>query len=663
MKVLHSILFAAILFATNSFALNSQDIENKVNRLLQKNDIVALSNELAQNNSNSTEDLLIKLSVFSRAGHRKRVHKTLQQIGDIYPSSVNQKLILSAVRGHLRTDDLDSLKIYYEKIMVKGDYRVVSLVKLWREKDEKELEKWLDIRAETSSIWWNEWFKLKQSRSNSSGLIDELEKRIRLTPNNYELVERYLKVFQSIIHGSTGGSSIYYNKDVSWLADVVELESASDTYRFALAFVYTDIKLAEKFFNKSLTIPFSAKDSKWMMEEFITPSNLSINLEKQLRYRTKKSLLDIYEKNEETQLAERLKKELSEMDISDIDRRRQHLFNGYFEEYYHYKLTAEEKKRHERFNAFFKLLHKQISEHEKNKEYELAWQKYLKALDKFEYKPNDSWERRAILTELASFGEDYKKEETITLFKKEIDRAEASNDGKYIFSIVRIIDDYFEELVEKLFVNTKLLTKVFNTIDSWGYFERFVIESIVENEKWNKQKREFVCDELIVLAMQKTTSRAFYLAKALEETYPKKAVGLFEKLPEILPAKHPTSNEDDNRFFSGNRQPTKGDAEMNLIDAYTKSNQWNKAEKLYFKSTKIWSGTLGRMSLVSAKQGDVKNAVRLWKLNTNFDRRRLTELKELAKTEAKPLLQEFYLDMKKRDSLSYIPEKALAILK
>jgi len=72
----------------------------KVEKLLQKNEITELANKLALSKSDTTEDLLMKLSVFSRAGHRRRVHKALKEISRIYPNATNKEQILATVKKH-----------------------------------------------------------------------------------------------------------------------------------------------------------------------------------------------------------------------------------------------------------------------------------------------------------------------------------------------------------------------------------------------------------------------------------------------------------------------------------------------------------------------------------------------------------------------------------
>ncbi len=63
--------------------------------------------------------------------------------------------------------------------------------------------------------------------------------------------------------------------------------------------------------------------------------------------------------------------------------------------------------------------------------------------------------------------------------------------------------------------------------------------------------------------------------------------------------------------------------------------------------------------IVAAHKNAVADAVRLWKMLANLDRQQIDGLTELAKTGAKLPLREFYLEMKRRDAETIVPDLAL----
>jgi hypothetical protein len=105
------------------------------------------------------------------------------------------------------------------------------------------------------------------------------------------------------------------------------------------------------------------------------------------------------------------------------------------------------------------------------------------------------------------------------------------------------------------------------------------------------------------------------------------------------------------------------EARRNLFEAYVETGAWQKGEKMYLEGYRENGNELGQIAVSAAKAGRPADAIRLWKLNANLDRRKLGELHDLAKTSLKPELRQFYLDMKKSDPMTGIPENALTILK
>jgi hypothetical protein len=103
-----------------------------------------------------------------------------------------------------------------------------------------------------------------------------------------------------------------------------------------------------------------------------------------------------------------------------------------------------------------------------------------------------------------------------------------------------------------------------------------------------------------------------------------------------------------------------------LFTAYLGKGDWQAAEKLMLKGEDLsgWAPMNGlfRVSLVAARAGAIGDAVRLWRANANLDRGQLYGLDQLAATKAKEPLREMYVQMKKQDPLSSVPDKALIIL-
>jgi tetratricopeptide (TPR) repeat protein len=172
------------------------------------------------------------------------------------------------------------------------------------------------------------------------------------------------------------------------------------------------------------------------------------------------------------------------------------------------------------------------------------------------------------------------------------------------------------------------------------------------SENWQVEKRAKVWNQLTESALSDVKNRAFILAEMMKSQGEyKKAVSLLEKSLKAAPEK----TEDDWYFDREN-------VERELFDAYIGDGDWKNAEKMFFGGFRYRGNELGKIAAVAAKNGNINDAVRLWKTNANLDRRNLDGLEELAGNAAKPMLREFYLQMKKRDALTDLADKALKSL-
>jgi len=118
---------------------------------------------------------------------------------------------------------------------------------------------------------------------------------------------------------------------------------------------------------------------------------------------------------------------------------------------------------------------------------------------------------------------------------------------------------------------------------------------------------------------------------------------------------------------SASLEDYKSRAISHLFSAYCRTKQWREAEKfLLAQRDSLWRSlpnALAEVAVVAAQQNATEDAMRLWRMSTNLDRRNLETLPQLAQTNARPQLLAMYLDMKKKDPLSAIPDLALRLLR
>lgn len=646
-------------FAQTPYYLEDRAVEDKVERLLLKRDVGELANELARRKPATGEDLLINLSVYARAGHRVRVRETLREISKIYSSSPNRDQIFRVAQRAVSGGDLATRKIYYEQFAVGGDNNVSSFMDLWRiEGDVRELENWLKVRAENNETWWQQLVALKKSLGTENEIADELERKIRENPSDFALVQKYLQTVSTWYPTQIGPVNTEYHRDVSWLADVVGKDSAYESYELGMIFQTNFPSAAIKLYEKSLSLAFTQNDAKLLFERAFGHAQIAPDIknpEKQLRVWTKRELAETYQKTNQPTLAQPIIEDLTTIDMSDIQPENPFALAGAVQASSGQRVVEskilQDEAANENLPAYWI---NRVSYYGGRKEPDLVWQTFERALGKFSYQPNDlknSLPRVQILYYLKAFGANYKEDEVREILRREFIEARTNKDAAYLFHLARIISDEFEDLNNEFFVNSNLLPQILADREKWRDEEQFVIENAMDSEKWNKQKREAVWEQLSNLARRDIRNRAYSLTEAMESEN-RKAIPLLEECLKIAPKE----NEGDLNF-------DRGDVERSLFDVYLAVGDWQKAEKMFVQGFRYNGSEPGRIAVAAAKNGRIADALRLWKVNANLDRRNLSNLEELAKTDAKPPLREFYSQMKKTDALTDASDRALLALK
>jgi hypothetical protein len=303
------------------------------------------------------------------------------------------------------------------------------------------------------------------------------------------------------------------------------------------------------------------------------------------------------------------------------------------------------------------------------KEYEAVMDSYRSALAHLPFKPQDKTITRArldLLRNFAWFGSSrhspdsekrgLRRPEVAQVLLREFNSVPPNNEYAFWVAHLMVDDDLeLDDLMDTLFVRQMdMLGRVLAGRTEWGQAEVRVIEKIVCRSNPTQKQKSNYWTQLETLAWAGAPSRRYYLADVmLDCDEPRRAVPL---LVHYL------------KYVQGLKDETIYEGEGMTLDhlfmAYLKMGDWQSAEKLLSGQENLSGlGWLPRISLAAAQAGAVGDAVRLWRMRTNLDRRYLDGLDQLALTKAKEPLREMYLEMKKLDPLSSVPDQALLILK
>jgi hypothetical protein len=622
--------------------------ENKLNadidRLLKARDVGEVANELASRKPAMLRDQLKAIAVFARAGHTARVRQAIAQLSAAsLPEQHEDRFYINRIiRNAMDADDLATQRIFYEHFSTGGDEHTSRFVELWRKTgDIKELESWLRSRSRKNETWWQHLYEVRKSLGTEDELIDELAADVRANPFDPNLLRKYVGFADD-------------TRDLSWLLELVPSDSSYAAYELASLIHRHAPDLAIKLLEASLQRPFTRGDGKMFAERAFRTAAIAptgINAEKQLRYWTMKLLARIHSEAKRPQLAQPYVERLTAMDVSDIQAGDQFALAGAVQAQSGQRvvesriLTNEATQREDP-----QYWIERASYYGGRNEPELVLASLKQGLDAFPHSKTGPNEKRGQIVDMLARTHAPPKSEVRALLWAELEGSE-DNPG-YQFVVARLLLFNLEDLVDEYFVNNGRLAVTLTAREEWRQDEEALMREVLSSKKWESPKRDAVLRDLVRLAKGKVRERAYALAVSLVEVYEyRHAIPLLEECRKIA-----------GPDYSDRMHFTREDVERKLFESYIETADWRRAKVMYDGGYDYWSDALSQIAVAAAKSGDMENAFRIWQLNASLDRRKLSGLDALAKTAMKPLMRDFYLKMKTRDSLSNVPARALAIL-
>jgi hypothetical protein len=634
-----------------------EGIERDAVTLLLKEDLGKVLEQLEQERPTTVLPLLRQLIIYSRAARPDGVLKTLQQLKKApdLESAMQSYDVPTKIR-QLIWGDLPATRFYYDELCPKDTVDAEAFLRLWEQKgDAKDLDAWLAAHSNGDDEWFWQRLYRRSKLGTADELIDPIKTAIRANPRDRILVQRYLRAV------NFAGSL----EDIAWLAGVCDPSGAYETYEVGQILSQAAPSEAIKFFQKSLSLPFTSRDAELLgMSLRVQVAPPKFNAEKQLRFWTKQLLAAAYQKTKRVHEAQLLIQELVTMKGDDIISHDVHQLAGSVQaqsvqRVVERKILVDEAT--QRQTARYWLERAQY--YHGRSDYDLEKDTYLKALaampvDVKNY--NVQWERLDLVRAFAF------------LLKENLERPQTKRELELVlrrefklmppesgqaFHIARLIaDDEFEldELRRSLFVSQpNLVARVLNARGDWDNEEEDLIEDIVRGDEISVAEKDAIWNALEKLITEPGSLRAPRLAEAMIFH------GALERAVPLLAGYLKSGANHDYVDRAG--------VLRYLIQAYCAGGKWHEAEEMLLSNTSFsWSRLaydLGPIAASAAEHGATADAVRLWKIKVNLDRRDLSGLDQLARTEARAALRELYLQMKKDDPQSTIAEQALVALR
>jgi tetratricopeptide (TPR) repeat protein len=635
-------------------------IERETVLQLFATDVSSVSKDLASENATTVGPLLRQLFIYSRAGHQDRVRKTLKQLEQAsdWKSCEQPYIVRRKIKNAIQPDDLLSWRFYYGNLCPRDGEGAETFLRLWEKAgDSEDLDRWLQARGSDN----DEWFRFRVHHLAKSGRADEilnpLAASIKSNPRDLDRAQRYL-----LINNWAGEV-----QDVAWLADTCHFATAYEYYELGNALQRKAPQAAARLLKKALTLPFTDRDAELVRQRgfrYVAMMPARLNYEKQLSFWIKLSLAETYQNLRQPQEAQALVEELVTMKGADIVTQDVHQLAGSVQAQSGQRVVeagvlGAEVPQRESVSYWLE----RAAYYRGRKEYELECDTYRQALEVFLINPNDpKWEaQRFEIVRSFTFSLVAQRHEHADwhsrierLLRREFNRAAPNT--PYAFNIgLLIINGEFEldDLRHSLFVaQPEGLTRLLASRIDWKNDEEYLLDSALRGDRITTEQKNRIWTSLERLVGVPGSSRAYRLARVMSDHGSlQRAVPLFLG---CLKRAH------ESEFI--NRDEVLG----RLIEAYCQKGSWRSAEELLLENKDwFWESVpryLGMIACAAGQHGATDDALRLWKLKANLDRRDLSDLELIARTEAKPALRAFYQQMKQADPLTLVPDLALRLL-
>lgn len=637
--------------------VSAEQVQRDVTFLLIDKDINEVMNRL-ESESASSASLLRRLVIYGRAGQTARVRNTLKQLASLE----NWKCAVGwDVEQLLRSADLsfDGQRFFYERICPGTANGAEEFVKLWQSNgDPKQLDAWLAERSTRNHEWLMLRVGLRAKTGTAGEVLDELAADVRAHPSDWARLDLYL--------GANERADKLQN--AAWIADIFAVSTAGDYFKLAERVRNYSLQAGAKLLIKSLDIPFTEADAK-LVDHLINHyrsagPQIKVNWEKQLRYWTKRSLAETYQRMNQSLAAQPLMEELVAMKGDDILLQDVHQLAGQVQmgsgqRVIETKILRDGPARQATAEYWLERARYYGGRGETERERD----SYRQALVALPVKREDADALNQRLEVVRSFvfflarkhNREEDKPELQELLANELGSVPPETNYAFRIALLIIQNELdLADLRDSLLVKRpSFLARLLDGRREWGNDEAYLIKNILYEREIPSELKEKIWSSLASVVRDPGSTRAYHLAEALQYGQQwQRAIPLWRGYIEHA---RPT-----------NWEGYKPAATASLFTAYCRTKQWQAAEKLLSAQPEVFwrelPKALGEVAIVAAQQNAIDDAMRLWRMSTNLDRRNLEALSQLAQTKAKPQLLAMYSKMKQEDPQSTIPDLALRLL-
>ena len=292
---------------------SADEIQRDLTLLLLGKNINDVTRQLESESSSTVTSLLRRLVIHSRAGQPSQVRRTLEQLAASPNWQCPDRHDLVSLIRNVSGAEFVTHRFFYTRLCPDAIEGAEEFVRLWGDTvDPKEFDAWLSERSKHNDQWLMLRMQLRVRSGTAGELFDALAAEIRANPSDWTRLDRYLKA-----NNYTGNT-----QDVSWIADTFKVHTASEYFQLGERLRLHRPQAALKLLQRSLELAFTDADAKFVDDQLnrfrSAGPAIKVNWEKQLRYWTKRSLAEAYQRLNQPLAAQPLVEELVSMKGDDI---------------------------------------------------------------------------------------------------------------------------------------------------------------------------------------------------------------------------------------------------------------------------------------------------------------------------------------------------------
>ncbi|HEY8559137.1 MAG TPA: hypothetical protein VIL74_01955 [Pyrinomonadaceae bacterium] len=712
-QMLFSRIFVVLLIAAavSAQTLDYAETEAAATKTLLVKDLRQAIREAENASATDLKSLLWRLTLYRRAAQTEKIVETARRViahPDYEKNKYYANGFLSAAIGSAYFNDVKIVWQYLENAHF-DPFVYERLVKLCASDkaacDVGAVDEWLARKASEEETNYSperimpglEWTHRRIAWRSQFGLDAGAIKNgffeaVRKNPADLGAARRYLAFFGTAA-------------DIEQLAEIFSSPLAYDHYKLAehIGRIPNSLppnaedaprlrRVAVRLLLKSLALPFTENDGKKVGGALYccvsVPSTKRYDLEKQLRFWTKKELAENYNLLGEPQNAQPLVEELAKVDKSDISGDDSNRLAGAVQAGSGARAVESEILRRQALRAdSYEYWDERIQYYEGRDEPELVFNSYMQAFAAIPYDSSNgrSADRRLFFIRHFADFVDYKfggsanepadEEWSAETKRKHQIWKEAESFLRAEFEKTKTNLYYSSELLDEIFANDfdnlgdELLSKDPEILirlaksDSIGEFDS-LLQVFLENKNIPDAIKDRIFGELIKIADRRGIESAWAMFDAMYGENAKKYV------PQFLPTLEKRFAE--SREFVKTYKPSDDGADYRnlpnkyaevLFKIYLAENNRRAAAKLVADGYCEHYSGMKTLIESAVRAGAFDEALRYWRTMVNLDRQYADNLDYLKTFPAfAKLLREFYAQMKRDEPDSAIPDDVLSRL-